>query len=149
MIRRPPNSPLFPYTTLSRSTAYPDHLARLTLTRPRKRRRRQPRSLGARAQPGRGLRVIHIMYTVWGDHTTYRANGQEVISPTEALDGGGKLPHTRPPDHGGGLRGARQHLGRVRDLRRAATGPRCPAASGARSSDVRDAIHEAPHGGPV
>src|SRR2546430_10051539 len=77
MIRRPPNSPLFPYTTLSRSSAYPDHLARLTLTRPRKRRRRQPRSLGARAQPGRGLRVIHIMYTVWGDHTTYRANGQE------------------------------------------------------------------------
>src|SRR5436190_127254 len=73
---------------------------RLPLTRPRRRRRRQGRSLGARAHPGWGLRVIHIMYTVWGDHTIYRANGQEVISPTEALDGGGKLPHARPPVHG-------------------------------------------------
>src|SRR5437667_344107 len=82
---------------------HPDQGARFTLTGPRGRRRRRRGSRGARVQPGRGLRVIHIMYTVWGDHTTYRVNGQEVISTAQALDGGGKLPLACPAVHGGGL----------------------------------------------
>ena len=34
-----------------------------------------------------GLLVIHILYTVWGYHTTSSANGQESCAPNSPLGG--------------------------------------------------------------
>src|SRR2546428_114281 len=40
-----------------------------------------------RARTLQDLRVIHILYTVCGDHTTSCANGQEIVSTTPRLAG--------------------------------------------------------------
>src|SRR3712207_8798536 len=56
MIRRPPRSTLFPYTTLFRSPAPPRRLDRLARRSPLKPRPPTARRAVRRAQGGRGLR---------------------------------------------------------------------------------------------
>src|SRR6476660_10272892 len=70
MIRRPPRSTLFPYTTLFRSRGAPAHARRLA--RDRRRRRASARRRGARAPRRRARSEEHTSELQSPDHLVCR-----------------------------------------------------------------------------
>src|SRR5207249_7299210 len=123
----------------------PNHVLRPTLTPPSTRRRRRRASFDPRLHRRWGLRVIHIMYTVWGDHTTSSGIGQEFRWPVPAVARGCRLSG-QPRGAGGDL--ACGGAVRRRGPRRPTLGAR-GAGAPAGAGGLRDALHEAPRRGPV
>src|SRR5207245_8424609 len=140
----------------------PDHpldLVRTAMIQVPDQRRGRPQPWVASAERARGwleralwphcrlrqdLRVIHILYTVCGDHTTSSPNGQEDFSTPQALAGRGKLLFApRGPVHdlaGRRLRPLRQSFGRHWNgwgIRRHATFLRTPVTASPGAGDSR------------